>query len=277
MPKEKKPEIKEEKPVEESAAISRVFWVDKKILFILAIIYLLGILVVITLPQLEPALIPQETFWLFGLSLQAIFLLLGIAIVILYNWYRNPYSPLKVWSVSFAVYSLTFFGLLLTSLGIIDENIPVVFFLFRNTMIIFAAGMIYGLATHLNFDKKLRYLISSLIIIFGYIWFIWGLLLVSNIEYTMYGFLYFIFIPASAYVAWAFYMAAKETGFSSFKYISLGMVGLAITYGAWAPWHLNYIYGVWFFLFNLSLVPIFAGFIGLFHESKYLKLVKMSI
>lgn len=254
-----------------------ISWMDRKILSVLAIIYILGISVVITVPQLEPALIPADSFWLFGLSLQAVFLLIGTGAVILYNWFRNPYLPLKVWSISFFVYSLTFFGLLLTSLGITSEKIPLVFFLFRNSMIIWAAGMIYGLATHLGFEKRLKRVVTALVLVCGYLWFMWGLLVVSNIEYTMYGFLYFIFIPICVYLSWAFCRAARATGFTSFRYVCLGMIGLAITYAAWAPWHLNYIYAVWFFLFNLSLVPIFAGFVGLFQESKYLKLVKFGI
>jgi hypothetical protein len=250
-------------------------WIDRKIMSIIAVIYILGILVVVQVPQLEPALIPAESFWLFGLSLQAVILLFGTAAVILYNWFRNPYPPLRVWSVSFFIYSIAFLGLMFASLGIVNENIPVVFFLFRSSMIVWAAGMIYGLAAHLGFGSRVKYLLSSLALIFGYAWFIWGLLVVADIEYTMYGFLYFIFIPICAYLAWAFYRAARTTGFNSFNYVSLGMAGLAITHGAWAPWHLNYIYAVWLFLFNLSLVPVFAGFIGVFQESKYLKLVRM--
>jgi hypothetical protein len=280
MPKGKnkgKTDIKDEKKQTEITALSGTSWADSRIILILAVIYIIGLVAVLTVPQLEPALIPAETFWLFGLSLQAIFLLFGTGIVILYNWFRNPYSPLKVWSVSFVIYSLTFIGLLLHSLGAIDEKIPVVFFMFRNSMIIWAAGMIYGLATHLGFGRKLKHVIPSLILTLGYSWFAWGLLLVADIEYTMYGFLYFIFIPVCVYLSWAFYRAARTTGFTSFKYISLGMMGLAITYGAWAPWHQNYIYAVWFFMFNLSLVPIFAGFTGLFQESRYLKLIRMGI
>lgn len=278
MPKERNKGNADKKDIETGGInLPGTSWIDIRIISILAAIYIIGIAVVLTVPQLEPALIPAETFWLFGLSLQAIILLFGTGIVILYNWFRNPYPPLKVWSVSFVIYSLTFIGLLLSSLGTVSEKIPVVFFLFRNSMIIWAAGMIYGLATHLGFDRKLKYVVSSMVIIFGYAWFAWGLLLVANIEYTMYGFLYFIFIPVCVYLSWAFYRAAETTGFTSFKYISLGMAGLAITYGAWAPWHQNYIYSVWFFMFNLSLVPIFAGFIGLFQESKYLKLIRMSI
>ncbi len=261
----------------ETKTDSVIPWINRKIVVVMIGIYATGLFTVLYVPQFEPALIPEGTFWLFGLSMQAVLLLMGTGTILYLNWIKTKYPPLRTWSVAFFMYSITFLGLLFYSLGYIDEKNPFVFFLFRNSMIVWAAFMIQGLSTHLGFDKRIRNLSSIAILVFGYLWFIWGLLVTANIEYTMYGFLYFLFIPVTVYLSWAFRIAAKRTGFSSFNFISLGMAGLTVTYGAWAPWHLNYIYAVWFFMFNMSLVSIFAGYAGLLQESKYLKLIRMRI
>ena len=56
------------------------------------------------------------------------------------------------------------------------------------------------------------------------------------------------------------------------KVISIGFLGLMITYMAWAPWHFAdviYIYFIWYSLFVLSLTPILFGFIIMSVEERH--------
>ncbi len=219
-------------------------------------------------PHLGGLDVLKSTFFLFGLSLDTVILLWAISFFLLYRWYytgRQSISTL-VWGLSFLVYSIVFIGLCLQALGIgwANSNDPVIFFIFRNVMILWAAGMWFGISNILTGNKVIRYGLTGLIVIASYIWFAYGLLVLADIEYTMYGFLFAVWIPISVTLGYAFYLYGTNTGLSSPKFLTVGFVLLAITYMAWAPWHfpdVSYIYFIWFFLFEISLVPILIGFI----------------
>ena len=70
MPKEKNKENADRQKMQtEGTPLSGTSWIDIRIISILAVIYIIGIAMVLTVPHLEPVFIPAETFWLFGLSL----------------------------------------------------------------------------------------------------------------------------------------------------------------------------------------------------------------
>ncbi|MHA2339912.1 MAG: sensor histidine kinase, partial [Candidatus Hodarchaeales archaeon] len=153
---------------------------------------------------------------------------------------------------------------------------PEIFFIFRQGMIFWAAGMWYGFGEILfsvHQQKKLLQIIPALfIILISELWFIFGLLIVSNIEFTMYGFLFSIFIPVSFTIAYMWYVFGFKryilTGYSkrAVFYLIIGFVWLGITYAAWSPWHfaeVQYVYVIWFGLILIALTLMLIGFMML--------------
>jgi signal transduction histidine kinase len=139
-------------------------------------------------------------------------------------------------------------------------------------MIFWAAGMWIGFAEILfsiHQNKKLFKIIPALtIVITSELWFIYGLLLQSNIELTMYGFLFSVFIPVSFTIAYMWYLFGfkryKLTGYSkrAVIYLVVGFVWFGITYAAWSPWHFAEVFYVSKIWFGLSLVALTLMLIG---------------
>ncbi len=247
---------------------------------IIIVVCLLSALTVLTTPRGFE--IPQlsESYVLFGPSLSAFILLLAIGGYLVIR-YISKHPPRKeslyqlIWGVSFLLYSITFFGLCLQSLGIdiANMNEPNLFFLWRNPMILWVTGMWIGTMMLFTEDKKVIYIPASIILLAGEAWFFLQLVLFVNvysIEQTMYGFLFGEFIPVSILIAYLFYSYGKDLKLSSAWMLTIGFTLLAITYAAWAPWHfsgLMYIYFIWFDIFLVSLAFILSGFFALPKET----------
>ncbi|TFF94152.1 MAG: hypothetical protein EU544_04850 [Promethearchaeota archaeon] len=214
----------------------------------------------------------SATFFLFGLGLNTSILLWSIAGYLLFRWIKTDRKndSLIAWSLSFFIYSLTFVAHIFRALGYAawNENSSVFhFFAFRWVMIIWAAGIFYGVLKILTDDKRLYLVPSVAIIIIGFLWFFLGLFIIPSenpIEFTMYLFLFTIWIPICFTMAYIFFYYGYNTRQSGPKVISLGFLILMISYMQWAPWHFSdviYIYFIWYFVFSLSLVPILLGFV----------------
>ncbi|MCD6522771.1 MAG: hypothetical protein J7K68_03400 [Candidatus Diapherotrites archaeon] len=250
---------------------------DKKwypILITLLIVYAVGAYFM-TIKPLMPEVKPLEnTFPLFGLSFQATVLLLGCSIVMYYTWLKGGRRNTThiIWCAAFFIYSLLFVGLMLQALGIpwANTKIPSIFFLWRQTQIIWAALVYYGIALIVFDDNKMMRIIPTLaIIIFGYAIFAHGLLVGPNdIEWTMYGFLHMVWIPVNIFISYLFYLYWKRIAQTASAYLSLGFAGIAFTYLLWAPWHLTRFYFVCFSLYTLSLVPVLIGMVMIRNRTK---------
>ena len=177
--------------------------------------YILSAITVLTLPRGFE--IPQltDTYVLFGSSFSAIILLLTIGGYLIYRFFIKP-PPRKesmyqlIWGISFLLFSITFIGMCLQSLGFDFANMdePFLFFIWRNPMILWVTGMLIGTMMLFTEDKKSIYIPGLTIFLAGEVWFFFRLVLlvdVNSVEQTMYGFLFGEFIPVSILIAYLFY------------------------------------------------------------------------
>ena len=236
------------------------------LMVVLAATYLIGAYSLLYRPMFGDVGAVSKSPALFVLSLQAFLLLLASAVVLYNTWLQgNRKNEAHVfWAVGFALFSALFMGLMLDAMGIrlADMHIPSVFFMWRQLMIISLALLYYGISKVVFKKNILSKLPTALIVIAGYAIFVYGLLLgPKDIEWTMYGFLTLVFVPVSLLISYLFYIYWRETRMKSPGYLSLGFMGVAITYMAWAPWHTTKFYFVWFGLFVLSLVPLLVGIV----------------
>lgn len=242
------------------------------LIIILFFVYCVGFYTLIfkpLLPEVESIL----NHTLFTLSLQSFLLLLACSILMLHKWYQGgkENDAHKHWGIAFGVYSILFFGLVLQSMGveIADMNNPVIFFIWRQVMILWLAMVFYGIAKVVFVDKRIHAISTIIIIISGYLIFSYGLIFgPGDIELTMYAFLNIIFVPVVFLISYLFYIYWRMTVTPSSGVLSLGFAGLGVTYMAWAPWHLTNFYFVWFSLFVLSLVVILVGLCLIKQSSK---------
>ncbi len=238
-------------------------------------IVVLDTLVIIFRPEL-PGFAPlQPTFFVFGFSLQAIIFIYVIAIFLLYRWKVTGKSNVSTltWGVAFLLYGITFIGMLLDSLGFpwANNKDPTIFFGFRQFMILWVALMYYGISTILTDSKRARLVPALVMLGFGYAWFAIGLFGMKDIEFTMYVFLYSLWTPLCATVAYSFLLYGRQAQLVSPKILTGGFALVGITYLAWAPWHFGpviYIYFIWFALFDVALAFIMLGYIVLPYEIK---------
>lgn len=245
----------------------------------LFIIGIISIYVLIYFPHGMSVPVLKKTFFLFGLALNTIILLWSIAGYLLLRWFktekRNP--SLITWSISFFIYSITFIAHLFRALGFsnANENLSVVhFFIYRWGMIIWAAGILYGLLKILTDNKTYQIFPSVFTLIMGFLLLVLGLFIIPSknpIETTMYLFLHIIWIPVCFTMCYIFAYYGYESKESGPKLVALGFFGVMISYHGWAPWHFSdliYIYFIWYFIFLLSLTPILIGFILMAVEEK---------
>ncbi|NHI91207.1 MAG: hypothetical protein EAX96_01805 [Candidatus Lokiarchaeota archaeon] len=212
----------------------------------------------------------------FGLGLDTTVLILTIASYLIYRWEVGGRSntSLLIWGICFFFYSITFVAHIFRGLGfpLANENYsPFIFFLWRFGMILWAAGSLYGILRIFVENKRIQIILPMVVIGIGFAWFIYGLFIVADIEFMMYGFLFTIWIPICFSISYIFFMYGRKSGYTGPKLLFLGYLGLTITYMGWAPWHFAdviYFYFVWYFLFLLSLVPILIGFMLLSKESE---------
>lgn len=251
------------------------------------IIYLIGLIIIglisayvlIVLPHGAPVPMLEKTFFLFGLAVNTVILLWSIGGYLLHRWFitgrDNP--SLIIWGLSFFIYSITFVAHIFRALGFsaANENTsPLHFFAYRWGMIVWAAGMLYGLLKILTENKRHQLIPSLLTLILGFTWLLLGLFVIPTpnpIEFTMYLFLYTIWIPICFTMAYIFAYYGYKAEATGPKLLSLGFFGIMITYMAWAPWHFAdvvYLYFIWYFIFSLSLTPVLLGFIVMAVEEK---------
>ncbi|MCP4764496.1 MAG: hypothetical protein GY870_22160 [archaeon] len=256
----------------------------QKIHYIYAVgLTLIGILSVYVLIMLgldgnlqgPPYAVLENTNMLFGLGLNSSVLIWSISIFLFYRWNKtgrnNP--SLIIWSISFLLYSLTFVAHIFRALGVTDANeslSPTHFFAFRWVMVVFAAGILFGVLKIVTDNKKLQIYPSIAIIIAGLSLFAVGLFVLElGIESTMFIFLFTIWSPICFSMSYLFLYFGVKTKKAGPKIISIGFFGVFLTYLAWAPYHyvaVIYLYFIFYFLFMLSLVPILIGFIVMSYE-----------
>ena len=141
-------------------------------------------------------------------------------------------------------------------------------------MVVWAAGMIYGLLKILTDNKKYQLYPSLAVLGVGFLWLILGLFVIpteSPIEFTMYYFLHIIWIPVCFTMSYIFFFYGYKTKQSGPKILGLGFFLLMLSYYGWAPWHFSdvvYLYFIWYFIFLLSLTPILMGFLVMSKEEK---------
>jgi len=252
-----------------------IYFIGIGIITVLCVIVLILKPEIAAPPILDPSTYPYNLI-LFGLGLDTTILLWAIAGFLLYRWQKGGRSntSLLVWGLVFFIYSSTFVAHIFRGWGFpwADERASEeIFFLWRFGMILWAGGSLYGILRILTENKKARIIPSIAIVVSGFFWFIYGLFfanVVNNIEYMMYGFLFTIWLPVCFSISYIFLLYGRKSGYAGPKLLFLGYLGLTITYMGWAPWHLNYFYFVWYFLFLLSLVPILIGFIVLSRETE---------
>ncbi|TFF90603.1 MAG: hypothetical protein EU548_02180 [Promethearchaeota archaeon] len=253
-------------------------FLKNNILYILGMVILaiFSAFILINFPKGAPFEPLEDTFYLFGLGLNSTILILSIGFYLLYRWLKGKRqnTPQLVWGICWVFYSWTFIIHIFRALGFYWANqtsIPAYFFLYRWVMVLFISGMYYGIATILTENKKLRIIPTILIFGIGISWFLIGLFVFGSPEFMMYGYLYCIWSPILFSIAYTFYLYGRNAKMRSPYLIALGFLGVGITYLAWAPWHFSdviYLYFIWYFLFQLSLVPILLGFVLLTVESK---------
>jgi hypothetical protein len=247
------------------------------------IIAILCVIVLIIKPHgsapgiLDPTIaLQQYNLVTFGLGLDTTIILWIIGLFLLYRWNKGGRSntSLLIWGLGFLIYSVTFVAHIFRGWGFAwanENSSPENFFLWRFGMILWAGGSLYGILRILTDDKKIQIIPPVVVISAGFTWFIYGLEIVRDIEWMMYGFLFGIWIPICFSISYIFLVYGRKSGTSGPKILFLGYLGLTITYMAWAPWHFGdvvYFYFVWYFLFLLSLIPILIGFILLARESE---------
>ena len=129
-------------------------------------------------------------------------------------------------------------------------------------MIFWVAGMWIAITSLMAVDKLTQIIPALLIIIFGELWFFYGLINLQDIEFTMYGFLYWEFIPMALALAMLWYHYGKKSDLTSPYMIASGFTLFGLVYLAWAPWHfseIKYMWYIWFNIYLVSLALIFAG------------------
>ncbi len=244
----------------------RRHWFYVVMILIIAVLGAVGITFKPEAPDPLALLSPTHVM-LLGLSLSTVIILWGISAYLFIRWIvtgRRLTSTLA-WAFSYLVYGILFVAMCFQALGApwANMNDPVIFFWFRQAMIWFLVLQWIGIAKRLTNNSYLHYVPATLMLVGGYIWFTWGLLIVGDIEYTMYGLTYGMLLPIAFTMAYSFHLYAQSRRNNAPHYLALGFVGVGICYGAWAPWHLTQFYFIWFFLFTLSLIPIAIGFLML--------------
>ena len=227
----------------------------------------MAILTLIYKPLMPGIQLLKKSYPLFTLSLQATILILTCALLLYKSWVSGGKKNQThlIWSIGFFSFSILFIGLMLEALGlkIGDMHQNIIFFAWRQFQIIWAVLILYGILKVINPNEKQNKAIAIITALFSYSLFVFGLIYPGkmSIEWTMYGFLFLVLIPVTASISYLFYIHTQKTKNVSSAYLSAGFAGIAITYAAWAPWHLTTFYFVWFGLFILSLIAVLIGIV----------------
>lgn len=238
------------------------------LLVLMTVIYAYGFFTTSMAPKLpESAFLPiQNSHTIFMLSFTAFFYLVISAGYLAYKG-KKYYSDRgikdnvpAVLSVSFLAYSVVYLGMMLESMNYVSIA-ATEFFMFRQTMILWAAGIAYSLVTLRTDDKRFRYGTPGAILVLSYAWFAWSLLIQNSVELAMYGFTSFVWIPLTFAFGYLFWAYSGGIGKSGLKWISVGMVYMGTTYLFWAPTQNTFMYEVAFFHYNIGASLILLGLV----------------
>jgi signal transduction histidine kinase len=233
-----------------------------------------------------PVPVLEKTYFQFTLSLLSLIFVIIIAGLLLARWvyWGKMHGTYQlIWGLSFIAFSSVPAGLLLEALGFefADLQNPLIFFIYRQGMIVWAMGMWYGLVevvlVYHTHRKYFQFIPTIIIGIESELIFMFGLFIIQNIELTMYAFLFLIFIPVSFSISYLWFLYYKKNTLqgqnkNAVLLLWFGFFWMGICYAAWGPWHfseLRYIYFVWYGLFLLSLIAIFIGFLLLQYAQDY--------
>ncbi|MFW9993465.1 MAG: hypothetical protein ACFFD4_15580, partial [Candidatus Odinarchaeota archaeon] len=173
-----------------------------------------------------------------------------------------------IWGASFLIYSVSFLGLCLSvaGFGFTDINDPLVFQFWLLPVVFFISGMWIGTNSLFTENKRLIYLPAILVLVLGESWFLFGLIVLRNVEMTAFGFSYGLFIPLLASFAYTWYRFGKDSNTVSPWFLALGFLSMGLTHALWNPWlyeFLGQLYSALFTLYIVSLVLILGGFLNL--------------
>jgi len=252
-------------------------FVEENIWFIpilMGIILFSSICVVYDISLPSPINISAESITLLCLSSIAFVLIVFIGQYLIERWFTSKDQTTLIWGISFLLFSITFIGLMLKSLGIIwtAENDSLMFFLFRQFMILWAAGVLYGLVLIFRNEKVIKHnvwIMEAIILvsaIVSYIWFYYTTIILNDVHLAMNGLLGFFFIPVCAFIGYLFMNYGYKENFGSMKRIGFGFIIVAISYLGWTLYHTTMFYYLLFSLFIIGLTFIRAGVILLSAE-----------
>lgn len=198
----------------------------------MVLLAVLMVLVMVYRPQLPGFGELKANFFVFGLSLQAVVLILIIGIFLLYCWIKTgrQVTSTLAWAIAFLAYSSTFVGLLFKSFRSpsdssiflftwANDSIPSIFFLFRRTMIWWIGLMYIGIASIMTKSRLKQFGPGIAFVGVGYLIFCIGLLGYGQIEPTMYAFLYGLWTPLCAAITYCFYIYGRDSKLASPKII----------------------------------------------------------
>ncbi len=241
---------------------------------IIGLVVLAGIFFVGYLPVVDIFQNLKINFMLFGFALipYLLTLTIGIFLIVRYALYKAKIN--FSWGLAFLFYSFTFLVILLSSFfeAFGDLTRIDVFLIKRYPMVIFLTGMTYSISLIYSEKKTFANLVSLFVFWISTFWILIGLFYLKNIELTIFGFVYFIFLPVLLFLAYTLYNVAVRDGLVSVKLVSAGLYGICFTYGVGSFFRSCPLYYIFLSTIAFSLIAILVGLCMLvFEKEKYTK------
>jgi len=202
------------------------------------------------------------------------FLLSSVAFIFLlvigYNLLSNKYRT--IWGLSFLVYAVTFLGLSLNAINssFASLNDPLLSQFWLLPLIILNCGLWIGTSSLFFENKKLIYLPSLLIFVLGNSWFLFGSIVLKNMELTISIYSLGLFVPVVLGAAFIWYHFGKDTQYVSPWFLAIGFGLFGVIHIFWNPWYtavLGPMFYPIFILYIVSLGLILTGIRTLTKES----------
>lgn len=202
----------------------------------------------------------------FLLSSVAFIFLLVIGYVLLSNKYRT------IWGLSFLVYAATFLGLSLNAINssFASLNDPLLIQFWLLPLIFLNCGLWIGTSSLFFENKKIVYFPPLLIFILGNSWFLFGSIVLKNLELTIAIYSLGLFVPVVLGTAIIWYYFGKDTPYISPWLLTVGFGLFGIIHIFWNPWYtavLGPMFYPIFILYIVSLGLILTGIRTLTKES----------
>ncbi len=250
------------------------------IISIIAVVIIVGLILLIKklqLPKNITHIFSANSSSLLALFIEQLFLLLGTGMLLISRWNASgrKNKTTFVWGLSFAIGSFTSLPLLLMALNVKVSNL--VFVSARLSHIIFLTGLYYGLSLIFTNSKKIQVIPSFVMLAVSLLWLVYGIFVLKNIIITMLVFIYFIFLPVMAAVAYLFFWYGNKKQMSSFKLIGFGLGMITFLLLFWpvtldattvpaSTTPLWLFFGHMFIYFGL--LPMFLGFVLLQYQKR---------